>query len=73
MKEKYDWSNRDMEKKGYGSQTAIVFKLDLLSLPEKIKEFVITRVITETHCRYIAQLCNSAELRKLFEENALYI
>ena len=29
--------------------------------------------ITEGHCRYITQLCNPDELRKLFEENALYI
>lgn len=71
----------------YGiSHTEIVFKLQLLDLPEKIvtqllassqicymsnenKEEIVTRVtnLTEGHCRYIYQLCNRAEIEKLFD------
>ena len=73
MKEKYDWSTRDMERKGYGAQSAVVFKLRLLSLPEEVQKLLITQVIKEKHCRFIAQLYKSDDLRKLFEVNALYI
>lgn len=74
MKDKFNWTVRDMEREGYGNNSAVVRKLALLTLPEEVQQFLVSQDtrITEKHCRYITQLCKPNDLKKLFKEYASY-
>jgi len=64
MKDKYDYTVRNLSER-YGEGDAYYkYKLQLLELPDKVVTQVTSNQISETHCRHICKLVNEEKLKK---------
>ena len=66
MKEKYDYTVRNLSERYGMGKSYYHQKLELLELPEKIINQLSARAdsLTETHCRHICKLVNEEKLKK---------
>jgi len=68
MKAHFGFTHRDLEVKGYGSPTAITFKLKLLQLPDSIQEELRTGKLTESHGLALLKLPSQEEQERMAKQ-----